>query len=404
MSSPLAGVRILDFCWIGAGALVTKAAAELGAEVIRIESRSHPDNLRLTPPFRPGTEGLEASGYFASRNPGKKSFALNMAHPEARAIALDLVANSDVVTSNFRPGVMERWGLSYDEVKAVNPDVVYMVMPMQGSDGPHRSFIGFGATIAALGGLVSLSGERGRIPIGTGTHYPDHVPNPGHALVGLLASIYHRQRTGRGQLIELSQLESTVNAIGPAVLAASTGDRDQLRPSGNRAPGVVPRGVYRTADEAWVVIVCSHDRHWESVAARLVEDGFEFDFPTASVEQRESRRDDIEESVARWVSKFDRAEVLAILAKGGVPSGPVNTSADLLVDPHLTARGFWQTVNHPVIGELPMFSLPFVRQPEGRQSPPRPPLLGEHTWDIASELLGMARDRYDELVAAEVLY
>lgn len=404
MSAPLAGQRILDFCWIGAGALVTKAAAELGAEVIRIESRSHPDNLRLTPPFRPGTDGLEASGYFASRNPDKKSFALNMTHPEARRIALELAAKANIVTSNFRPGVMERWGLSYDDVRAVNPEVAYLVMPMQGSDGPHRSYIGFGATIAALGGLVSLSGEPGRIPIGTGTHYPDHVPNPGHALVGLLASIYHRQRSGRGQLVELSQLESTVNAIGPALLATSTGNRDQLQPSGNRAPGVVPRGVYRTADEAWVVIACSSDQQWESLAARLVDDGFEFDFPTGTAAQRDSRRDEIEESVARWVSKFDRAEVLGILGREAVPSGPVNTSADLLVDPRLNARGFWQIVQHPVIGEMPMFSLPFIRLPEGRPTLTRPPLLGEHTWDVASELLGMDRERYDELVAAEILY
>lgn len=216
-NGPLVGLRVLDFAWIGAGALVTKALAELGAEIIRVESRARPDNLRSSPPFRPGTSGLDASGYFASRNPGKKSVALNMKHPKSREIALALARHCDVFTSNFRTGVLERWGMSYDDMREVNPRIVYLAMPMQGRDGPHRDYVGFGSTIAALAGLVHASGVPGRPPVGTGTHYPDHVPNPGHALVAVLAAIYRQQRTGDGQLVELSQLESTVNVVGQAV-------------------------------------------------------------------------------------------------------------------------------------------------------------------------------------------
>ena len=138
--SPLAGIRVLDFCWIGAGGLVTKALAELGAAVYRVESQSHPDNLRLAPPFRPGTEGLEASGYFASRNSSKQSVALNMKTDKARELAVELGGKVDMVTSNFRPGVMERWGLGYEAVRAINPSVIYLTMPMQGATGPH-SFV-----------------------------------------------------------------------------------------------------------------------------------------------------------------------------------------------------------------------------------------------------------------------
>ncbi|MGH8913433.1 MAG: CaiB/BaiF CoA transferase family protein [Acidimicrobiia bacterium] len=402
MSGPLAGHKVLDFCWIGAGALVTKALAELGADVIRVESRTHPDNLRLAPPFRPGTGGLEASGYFASRNPGKKSFALNMSRPEAREIALQLISKVSVVTSNFRPGVMERWGLSYEEVREVNPEIVYLVMPMQGSDGPHRSFIGFGSTIAALGGLVHLSGVPGRIPVGTGTHYPDHVPNPGHSLVGLLAAILHRARTGEGQRVELSQLESTVNAIGPAVLAASAGS--QLAAVGNDAPGVVPRGAYRTADDEWVVVACSSEAQWTALSGVIADDGGDPELRSLPLAEREQQPDRIADAVAGWISKLDREEVLRRLNEFGVPNGAVNTSAELLEDQNLNVRGFWQVVDHPVIGEMPMFSLPFIRDSEPRRPMTRPPLLGEHTWEVASQLLGMERERFDSLVAAEVLY
>ena len=149
MSGGLAGIRVLDYCWVGAGAFVTKMLADHGAEVIKIESRVRPDNLRVAPPFKAGVEALEASGYFASRNSNKKSFALNMSKPEARAIAYRLATSCSVITSNFRPGVMERWGLSYEDVQRENPEVIYLTMPMQGATGPHAEFVGFGSTIAA---------------------------------------------------------------------------------------------------------------------------------------------------------------------------------------------------------------------------------------------------------------
>lgn len=400
MSGPLEGIRVLDFCWIGAGALVTKALAELGAEVIRIESLTRPDNLRLTPPFPPGRRGLEASGYFASRNPDKKSFALNMRHPEARQIALALAAESTVVTSNFRPGVMERWGLAYDDIRKVSPEVVYLTMPMQGNDGPHKSFIGFGSTIAALSGLVELSGEPGRLPVGTGTHYPDHVPNPGHGLVAVLAALFHRARAGKGQLVELSQLESTINVIGPAILAATSGN--PLEVEGNRAPGVVPRGVYRSSDQRWVAVACASDAQWESLVGALGGDG---GAPVhRTVTERELNRHEVEHLVTQWISKLERHEVLARLAQASVPAEPVNDSSDVLADERLNDRHFWHEVDHPVIGSMPMFRLPFVLHPGGRQDMTRPPLLGEHTWEVASSLLNMDRERYRELVDDKVLY
>ena len=253
VSPYLKDIRVLDFCWVGAGAFVTKLLADLGAEVIKVESRARPDNLRLSPPFRPGAEGLEGSGYFASRNSNKKSFALDMRTPKARAIALDLAARSHVLTSNFRPGVLERWGLGYADICELNPSIVYLTMPMQGADGPNSSYIGFGSTISALSGLMHLSGRPDRPPVGTGTHYPDHVPNPGHALVAVLAALYHRERTGEGQAIEVSQLESTVNVIGPAILAHSLGEPPPGR-TGNRVPTASPHGTFPCLDDQWVAV------------------------------------------------------------------------------------------------------------------------------------------------------
>ncbi len=399
---PLSHHRVLDFCWIGAGALVTKVLAELGAEVIRVESRKHPDNLRLAPPVRPGTQGLEASGYFASRNPGKKSFALNMREPRAREIALQLAEKATIVSSNFRPGVMERWGLSYEDVEKVNPGVVYLTMPMQGGDGPHSQFIGFGSTIAALSGLVALSGLPNRIPVGTGTHYPDHVPNPGHALVGLLAALFHRERTGQGQHVELAQLESTINVLGPAVLNWSVGGETDV--VGNRSDAATPHGVFPTSDEAWMVISCCTEVQWRALAEALNQPEWLEDRRFQTRIDRKSNEDALEDEISRITSRIPRTDALTRLAEAGVPSGPVNSSADILSDSRLKQRGFWQDIEHPVIGKMPMFRAPFSMEGVVRGEMERPPLLGEHTWQVASSLLDMDRAEFDRLTVEEILY
>jgi benzylsuccinate CoA-transferase BbsF subunit len=399
---PLAGLRVLDFAWIGAGALVTKALAELGADVIRIESRSRPDNLRQSPPFRPGTTGLEASGYFASRNPGKKSIALNMKHPAARGIALELAAQCDVFASNFRSGVLERWGVAYVDVREVNPHIVYLTMPMQGADGPHASYTGFGSTIAALAGLGYTTGVPGRAPVGTGTHYPDHVPNPGHALVALLAAIYHQQSTGQGQHVEMAQLESTVNVVGPGILYSSLGGATE--PSGNRSPGCAPRGAYRCADDQWLVVSCQTTTHWESLALVLNRSEWLHDNRFGSLLDRQRHADDLDEAVSDAVIDRSRSATLAALKSAGVPAGPVNTAQDVITDPRLHERGFWQNVDHEVLGEVPMFHLPFIFDGDPRPELSSPPLLGEHTRDVVTTLLGMTGERYDDLVDDGVFY
>ncbi|HEY4348719.1 MAG TPA: CoA transferase [Gaiellaceae bacterium] len=404
LNGTFSGLRVVDFCWVGAGALVTKLLAEHGADVIKVESRERPDNLRVSPPFRPGREGLDGSGYFASRNNDKRSFALNMRNPKSRGIALRLVAGADVVTNNFRPGVMERWGLGYDEVRELNPSVVYLAMPMQGSSGPHRDYIGFGQTIAALGGLVELSGLPDRAPVGTGTQYPDHVPSPGHALVALLAAIRQRRATGRGRLIELSQFESTVNLVGPALLAASLGA--SITRTGNRVPGHSPSAVFRcTGEDNWCAVVARDDAEWRSLARTVGLDALGADPRFATLEQRKAHEDELEGLLAAAIGDRERWELTRALQAEGVPAWPVMSSPDLLADEHLRARGFWRTLNHPAIGEMTAPSAPFRIVGEGPTGPVEAaPLLGAHTREVASSVLGLDDAQIDELVAEKALW
>ncbi len=402
-AGPLAGLRVLDFTWVGAGALATKLLADLGADVIKVESRARPDNLRLAPPYGPGGNNLEGSGYFASRNSSKRSFALDMRQPGATEIALRLAEHAAVVASNFRPGVMERWGLSYEAVRAINPSVIYLTMPMQGGDGPHASFTGFGSTISALSGLVSLSGLEDRLPVGTGTHYPDHVPNPGHALVGMLAALFHRARTGEGQSIEVSQLESTVNAIGPAIVEVGLGGSRRAR-AGNRTAGASPRGVFPClGDDSWCAISCHGDAAWQSTADVLGHPEWTIDDRFRTLLDRKCHEDELEALVAAATGSRDRPELVAGLRAAGVAAAPVNSSRDILTDPDLVARGYWRRVSHPVIGELTIARPPFRLSGEEPPELRRPPLLGEHTVEIARDLLGLSDAEIDRLAVAGVL-
>ena len=400
----LAGLRVLDFCWVGAGAFVTRILADLGAEVIKVESRTHPDNLRLSGPHKPGARPLEGSGYFASRNTSKKSIALNMSHPQARQIALRLASRCSIVSNNFRPGVMEKWGLGYAAVAAVNPSVIYLAMPMQGSRGPHRDYIGFGSTIAALCGLTNMAGLPGRPPIGTGTHYPDHVPSPGHALVAVLAAALHRARTGEGQHIELAQIESTVNVLGPAVLAwSATGRLPQV--DGNRRPGAVPRGVFPCAGEdAWCAIEVSGDRAWQGLVVALGAPEWMRADTLATLAGREVQQEMIERRLGQETRRLRCADLVRRLQAHGVAAAKVATSADVTDDPQLRARGYWHSVAHAEMGRVLVNLPPFRAVGEERGAPTAPPLLGEHTVEVASELLGLDAAECRRLMDEKVFY
>jgi crotonobetainyl-CoA:carnitine CoA-transferase CaiB-like acyl-CoA transferase len=207
---PLSGIRVTDFTWIGAGSYTTKILADAGADVVKIESSDRIDSLRLAAPYKDGIKGVNRSGYFADRNSSKRSLTLNMKHPRALGLVSRLLVQSDVISNNFTPGVMDRFGLGYDAVREIKPNIIYLAMSMQGGSGPQKHYLGYGATMAAVTGIQQLTGLPGREPAGTGTNYPDHIPNPCHAAFAVLAALRHRRRTGEGQRIDMAQTEPTV--------------------------------------------------------------------------------------------------------------------------------------------------------------------------------------------------
>ena len=401
---PLEGVRIADFTWIGAGSFATKMLADAGADVIKIESGERLDSLRVAPPFKDKIKGVNRSGYFSDRNTSKRSFALNLKDPRARDVVLRIIEKSDVVANNFTPGVMERLRLDYEHVRAVKPDIIYMSMSMQGTTGPHSRYLGYGLTIGALSGLHHLSGLPDKLPAGTGTNYPDHMPNPCHGVFALLAALRHRRRTGEGQNIDIAQTEPTIALLASAVLDYTVNGRNRGR-EGNDHHCASPHGVYPcTGKDRWIAIAITNDTQWQALARVLGSPAWMIDPALAHRESRHAARRDIDTRLAGETRGRDAMQLMNLLQEAGVPAGAVQDAADLIDrDPQLAHRGHWVKLDHPEMGRT-IYNAPPYRFSRSEVALRRAaPLLGEHTLEVLDEILAMPEEEGRRLIADGVL-
>jgi benzylsuccinate CoA-transferase BbsF subunit len=386
----LAGVRIADFSWIGAGSYCTKLLADLGAEVIKIESSVYPDLLRTSRPFKDGIQGINRSGYFADRNATKRSITINMKEPRGKDIARAIIAKSDIVCNNFAPGVMDRWGVGYDDVVKLKEDLIFISMSMQGSTGPEKDYIGYGMTMTALTGLQFLTGLPDRVPAGTGTNFPDHIPNPCHAAFALVAALIHRKKTGQGQFIDLAQTEPTLALLGPVIMDAAVNGHVTQR-AGNTHESFVPHGVYPCkGSDRWIAICVESDAQWRDLVGALGS-------PPALTHDRwkgqlgRIRERDVIDAAIGAVTAADDADALMQRLQGrGIPAGVVRDARGVLEeDEQLRHRGHYTSLEHPEMGYTIYNGEPFrcSRSPVGPWG--AAPLLGEHTMEICTGLLGM---------------
>jgi benzylsuccinate CoA-transferase BbsF subunit len=401
---PLHGIRVADFCWLGAGSYTTKILADMGADVIKIESSARLDSLRLAAPYKDGVAGVNRSGYFADRNTSKRSITVDMKHPRALALVRRLIEKSDIISNNFTPGVMQKFGLGYEAVREMKPDIIYLAMSMQGAQGPERNYLGYGASMVSLTGLGDLSGLPEREPAGTGTNYPDHIPNPCHATFALMAALRHRRRTGEGQLIDIAQIEPTIALLGPTVLDLTANGRVQQR-QGNRHAVWAPHGVYPCrGDDAWIAIAVRDDDGWNQLRAVLGLTEWAAEQRWEHAEGRRQDADELDARIAQATAGWNAAELMVALQEKGVPAGAVHTAADVVdIDPQLAHRGHWLTLDHPEMGPAIYNAPPFrcSRTPVGLQGPA--PLLGEHTREVLRELMCVDDDEFEQLEAALAL-
>jgi benzylsuccinate CoA-transferase BbsF subunit len=389
---PLAGLRVADFTWIGAGSYTTKILADFGAEVIKVESSTRLDPLRNTAPFFEGKPGVNRSGYFADRNSNKKSMVLDLKKEKAQEIARSLIDKSDVVTNNFSPGTMEKLGLGYEQVRKNHEELVYLSMSMQGSSGPHSHYVGFGLTIAALSGIQYLSGPHDRAPVGTGTNYPDHVPNPCHAAFALLAAIYRQRKNGQGQFIDFAQTEPTISLIGSSFIDAHANHRLEKR-MGNDNLQSAPRGAYPCRDGQTIAIAVYTDQHWLDLDALLHVSAHLPDRNWQSIDVRMAYRPELDSAISKITTGLDAESLQSQLQLKSIPSGVACNIAQLVDnDPQLKHRQHWIELNHPEMGQT-IYNAPPIRLSRTNFNMEKSaPLLGEHTDEVCKELLGLSED------------
>jgi benzylsuccinate CoA-transferase BbsF subunit len=399
-AKPLEGIRIVDFTWVGAGSFTTKFFADFGAEVIKIESTTRPDQLRRAEPLV-GDKGLNESGYFANRNTNKKSITLNMKDPRSVAIVKELIKDSDIVANSFTPNTMEKWGLGYEEVKKVKDDVIYLCMPMQGTTGPHKDFLGYGLTINALIGMIHMNGLPGRPPVGTGTNYPDHVPNPGHAAFAVLSAIEYKNRTGEGQYIELSQVESSIS-IFPEPLLAYLNNNEIMEAKGHQHPTKIPYGIYRCqGEDRWCALSVGNDQEWESLCQAIpaLRNHPHFD----TIEKRRANEKQLDEVISKWTIEQTAEDVMACLQGHGIPSGIVQDAEDLVSkDKNLQQRQFWQRLDHAVMGETLYHGTPFKFNKIPTAYRQAAPLIGQHNEEL-KKWLHLSEEDYQKLLDDRVI-
>jgi crotonobetainyl-CoA:carnitine CoA-transferase CaiB-like acyl-CoA transferase len=413
---PLTGVNVADFSWFAAGPICAEVMGLYGATVVRVESESHVDGLRGVGPFAQGKTGYNVSGYFNNYNANKLGVTIDLNTDQGRDLALRLVAWADVFITNMTPRIIERWRLTYDELVKVRPDTIAVYQPMQGYDGPHRDFLGFGAVLTPITGFNHLTGFPNRAPGGLGTNYPDYVINPNHTLVAILAALRHRRRTGQGQRVELSQLESTVAALAPALMDCTVNGRVQER-SGNRQPHAAPHGAFRCQsikvdtpfgerdEERWCVIACFSDEQWRALRAVIGDSDWARDDRFATHAGRKQHEDDLERGIEEWTSQRAPEEVMETLQAAAVPAAVVQNARDCLEsDVHLRERGYYVQLDHPEAGVTTYDGPGFRLSKTPAQFRTAAPCLGEHTHQVCKEILGLSDDEIAELMVEEVLH
>lgn len=400
---PLAGLRVADFTWIGAGAYTTRILADFGAEVIKVESATRLDPLRMTAPFKDGIAGVNRSGYFADRNCNKLAMQLNLKTAEGMSIARKLIERCDIVANNFAPGVMERFGLGYESIASEQPGIIYLSMSMQGATGPESHYVGFGLTIAALSGLLHLSGDPEDMPMGTGTNYPDHIPNPCHAAFAVLAAVRHRRITGEGQYIDLAQTEPTIALLGPAITDYLVNGRVGNREA-NRHGKFAPHGVYKCRDDRWIAVAVQTESQWDSLSRILDLSGCENPVNLTWLSIRQMAIKDLDALIGRRTLMWDAHRLEKELLENGIAAGVASNIAELINDDaQLAHRHHWVRIAHEEMGPTIYNSLP-IRLSRTNDSMERAaPMLGEHTAYVCEELLGYTPEEVAQLQRNGVL-
>ncbi|MFJ7726808.1 CaiB/BaiF CoA transferase family protein [Neobacillus sp. NPDC097160] len=404
MTKPLDGIKVLDLSWVFSAPFATLMLQDLGAEVVKIERPGAGDRSRSIPPFKEGV-----SGYFYMLNRGKKSISLNMKSEEGKQLFLNLAQEFDVIVENFVAGTMDKLGIGYEEVKKVNPKIIFASLNGFGSGGPYSHLPCIDGIAQAMGGLMSQNGLEGGKPLKTGPAVADSVSGV-YLTVGILSAIIERNKTGKGTRIEVSMMDSVFSVLEESVIRTSmTGE--SLSARGNKDPLGAPWEAFKTNDDKWVIVCASgNDRFtkvYQGIGREDIVREFEGD-DIPSLEKRAANLDYLNQIFEDWAKTRSADQVLRFLSDLHIPAGEVKNTKDLIQDPHLKGRNMVVDVQHPVLGDVKLPNLPikFFDRNIGLQNGDTPiePQLGEHNKEVLQSVLGIDENEINRLRELGVIF
>jgi len=415
---PLQGYRVVDFGSAWAGPQMAHIVADMGAEVIKVESRNRIDYGRLggaasakdlltkTPEAIAATapDRLELNPVFHLLNRGKKGITVDFTKPKGAELIKELIKRSDVVADNFTPGVLDKHGLGYESLAAIKPDIIVVSLCFAGHTGPLKGTRGYAPIITALGGLDSVVGYPDEsIPCGPRFAYGDHVAAT-HGALAILIALIHRNRTGEGQYIDISEWEATTSLLGEPLMEYIMNGRIQ-KPRGNRDPIMAPHGFYPCKGEGqWVSIAVKTEEEWQNFCQAIGNPTLAGDERFADRYSRLLNQDALDKLVGQWTASYTPYEVTEILQKSGVAAAPFMISKEQYHDPHFRERGIFVEVNHPKSGHEVFYGIPWKLSDTPGEVRSSGPLLGQDNEYVFKELLGLSQDDFEHLVEEKVIF
>jgi crotonobetainyl-CoA:carnitine CoA-transferase CaiB-like acyl-CoA transferase len=397
---PLEGVRVLDFGQYIAVPFAAKWLAALGADVVQVESRHNPFDYRNTPPFADGVAGMNRAAGYNVLNAGKRSVALNLQMEEARDVARRLADGCDVVMENYSTGMMDRWGLGYEQLRVRNPGLVYTSVAAFGRTGPLKNYGGLHSIVNAFSGLADVTGYQGGHPRILGSYFPDVVTGT-YAVLATLAALQERDRSGEGQYIDLAMTECLMTLLPEPILTLTRDGRSPVR-DGNHHPSHTPHNVYACeGNDQWVAVSVMTDTQWAGMCRALDRADWAVDARFASPAGRKLFEAQLDAAIAAWTSERSKNAAAAALVAEGVPAAAVVDPSELVSDEHLaTERSFLTAFDHPEVGPRVAAGIPWRvnGQSTGRRNPA--PLVGQYTVEVLRERLSLPGEEIARLAAA----
>jgi crotonobetainyl-CoA:carnitine CoA-transferase CaiB-like acyl-CoA transferase len=391
-------VKIVDFSWNATGPIAARNLALHGATVVRIESGNRNDLSRFAPPYADGTPGLNRSTFWTEFNINKYGMALNLNHPRGIEVAEKLVAWGDIVVESFRVGQMEKWGLHYDRLRKIKPDLIMFSTSMQGQTGPRAKNIGVGNVLVGMSGFNQILGYPGEGPLQPYGAYTDWMATR-FGTIMLMAALEHRRRTGRGQYIDMSQYEASNHFLSPLFLDFQVNGRIAGR-EGNRCSYAAPHGVYPCrGHDRWCAIAVFSDEQWKGLCEVIGRPELCEDPRFETLLDRKQNEEALDRVISEWTSMYGAEEAMRRVQAAGVAAGVVATGEDLFNDPQLTHRQAFKVMDHPEIGRHAANGIGYNLSETPAEYKTSGPCLGQHTEYVCTKFLGMNDEEFIQLLS-----